>query len=155
MCVCWNRSRGDFSLHLYLSSRLLYFAGDKEALFPAGVRHDGHHLRTKRMGCAHFLNIFVCGNLTTGRAAESCTVAANFIAFFISRAVSLVNLEAQLSIFHQRLCPVGRRLGFTQNIGAAKWDTAVTGGIGAFDRPHPNPCKWYFSAFRLGISIRQ
>ena len=155
MRVCRNRPRGDFFRHFYLSSRLLYFAGNQKALFPVGVCHHGQHLCTKRMGCAHFLDIFVCGNLSANRAAESGTVAGNFIAFLIFWAFSLVNLEMQLSIFHHRLCPVWSRLRFTQNIGAAQWDTAVTGGIGTFDCPHPNPCKWNFSAFRLGVSIRQ
>src|SRR5699024_4299820 len=127
------------------------FAGYKKALFPASVRHDGHHLRTQLMGSTHFLDILVCGDFAAGRAAESGTVAGDFIAFLIFWAFSLVNLEMQLSIFHHWLCPVWSRLRFTQNIGAAQWDTAVTGGIGAFDCPHPNPCKWYFSTFSLGI----
>ena len=155
MRVCRNRPRGDFFRHFYLSSRLLYFAGNQKALFPVGVCHHGQHLCTKRMGCAHFLDIFVCGNLTTGRAAESGTVAGDFIAFLIFWAFSLMNLEIQLAVLHHRLRPILSRFGFTEDIRASQRDVTATRGIGTFDRPHPNPCKGYLATFRLRISIRQ
>ena len=155
MCIGGNRAGRDFLRQLHIRSRFLCFAGYKKALFPASVRHDGHHLRTQLMGSTHFLDILVCGDFAADRAAESGAVAGDFVAFFIFRAFSLVNMEMQLSILAHWLCPIGRILALAEDIGASQRDMTATRGIGTFDRPHPNPCKGNLSAFCLRVGICQ